>query len=317
MSEFNRRALLKSAACAAGAGILAKQQTSRAAETPPASALSVRYCLNTSTVRGQKLALPELVTLAADAGYDGIEPWLGEITAYRDGGGSLPDLKQRIADVGLRVESAIGFAEWIVDDPARRAAGLEAARRDMELVAAIGGARIAAPPAGATKERITDLAAIAQRYAALCRIGAQVGVVPQVEVWGFSQTLSRLGEIAYVAAECGEPNACLLPDVYHLHKGGSSFTGLQAIAGQVIQVFHMNDYPATPERQGISDAHRVYPGEGVAPLTQILTTLHRNGFAGVLSLELFNPAYWERPADEVARAGLRSMQHAVAKLQTP
>jgi 2-keto-myo-inositol isomerase len=30
------------------------------------------------------------------------------------------DLKKRISDCGLTVESAIGFAEWIVDDDARR-----------------------------------------------------------------------------------------------------------------------------------------------------------------------------------------------------
>lgn len=273
----------------------------------------LRYCLNTSTVRGQKLDLPALVGLASKAGYDGIEPWLSEVTAYRDAGGSLSDMKKRIADAGLRVESAIGFAEWIVDDPAKRKAGLEAAKRDMDLVAAIGGTRIAAPPAGATKEPMTDLLAVAERYAALCKVGADAGVVPQLEVWGFSKTLSRLGETLFVLAECGHPNACLLPDVYHVYKGGSPFEGLRALAGAAVHVFHMNDYPADPPRETITDAARVYPGDGVAPLDAILSTVLANGFRGVLSLELFNPNYWKRPADEVARTGLDKMKAAVAR----
>lgn len=315
MPPFNRREAL---ALGFGATAAAFAGGTRAAE-PPMSTPGVRYCLNTSTVRGQKLDLPALVDLASRAGYGGIEPWLGEITAYRDAGGSLADMRKRIADAGLTVESAIGFAEWIVDDEARRKAGLENAKRDMELVASIGGARIAAPPAGATKEKMLDYDAISERYAELCRVGESVGVVPQLEVWGFSATLSRLGETLYVISECGHPNACLLPDVYHLHKGGSPFEGLQVLAGGVTNVFHMNDYPTEPPRATITDAARVYPGDGVAPLNRILGMLMANGFAGALSLELFNPGYWERPAEEVARTGLEKMKAAVerAKASNP
>ena len=274
---------------------------------------SVRYCLNTSTVRGQKLDLPALVDLAAGAGYDGIEPWINEITAYTDAGGSLDDLRKRLSDAGLAVESAIGFAEWIVDDESQRKAGLENAKRDMDVVAKLGGTRIAAPPAGATKERMTNYDAIAERYGELCRVGESIGVVPQLEVWGFSATLSRLGETLHVLSECGHAGACLLPDVYHIYKGGSPFEGLSALAGRAVHVFHMNDYPAEPMRESIGDADRVYPGDGTAPLDAILATLLANGFCGALSLELFNRTYWEQPADQVARTGLVKMRSAVER----
>ena len=71
------------------------------------------YCFNTSTIRGQKLSLVEEIDIVAQAGYQAIEPWVSEIEAYVKQGGSLPDLKKRIADLGLTVESAIGFAQWI------------------------------------------------------------------------------------------------------------------------------------------------------------------------------------------------------------
>jgi 2-keto-myo-inositol isomerase len=310
MSSVSRRELLTLGLGATAAAALGEV---RASETPMASA-RVRYCLNTSTVRGQKLDLAALVDLAAATGYDGIEPWIGEITAWRDAGGNLADMKKRIADAGLVVESAIGFAEWIVDDPERRKTGLENAKRDMDLVAQLGGERIAAPPAGATKEKMTDLAAIAERYRELCKVGDSIGVLPQLEVWGFSATLSRLGETAYVLAECGHSSACLLPDVYHIYKGGSPFEGLEMLAGQAVHVFHMNDYPAEPPRETIDDSHRVYPGEGVAPLDDILRTMFANGFNGALSLELFNKSYWEQPADQVARTGLAAMKQSVERV---
>jgi sugar phosphate isomerase/epimerase len=268
---------------------------------------------NTATIRGQNLSIVQEVEIAAKAGYQAFEPWLNKLTAYAEGGGSLEDLGKRIRDRGLRVESAIGFAPWLVEDEAARRRGLEQARRDMDVVRRIGGTRIAAPPAGATNvENLHPLRA-AERYRALLEVGARAGVVPQVEVWGFSKPLSRLGEAAMVAIESGHPQACVLADVYHLHKGGSGFTGLKLLGAAALQVFHMNDYPATPPRATITDAHRVYPGDGVAPLVPMLRDLYRLGFRGALSLELFNPTYYKQDPLKVATTGLAKMKAVVAR----
>ncbi|WP_164103904.1 sugar phosphate isomerase/epimerase family protein [Candidatus Laterigemmans baculatus] len=313
-----RRSFLLASPAALMMGSTANRAEADAAEPgadPGAWADSMRYCFNTSTVRGQQLSVPEQVRLCAAAGYDAIEPWIRDLRAYVEQGGSLTELRKQIEDAGLTVESAIGFATWIVDDEAERRAGLEEARRDMELLAEIGGRRIAAPPIGAHRLAVDapqpTLLDIAARYRALLELGEQTGVTPQLELWGFSSTLSRLGELAYVAAEAGHPAACVLPDVYHIYKGGSDFAGLALFEASRIHCFHMNDYPATPPRSEIGDADRVYPGDGVAPLHQILTTLRRGGFNGHLSLELFNPSYWEQPAEEVARRGLEKMRAAV------
>jgi len=129
------------------------------------------YCLNTSTVQGQKLSLPQLIDLTADAGYGAIEPWIGEIEAYVAAGGTLADLRKRIEDRGLKMASAIGFAPWIIDDAAERKKGLEHARKDFELVAALGGGLIAAPPVGRHELPDLNLFAAAERYAALFDVG--------------------------------------------------------------------------------------------------------------------------------------------------
>lgn len=310
MMNVSRRQLLQSAAAAS---VLAAAGTAAAQEPPPKRGTpAIRFCLNTSTIRGQRLRLEDEIDLAADAGYQGIEPWINEIQTYVSSGGSLADLAKRIKDKGLRVESAIGFAEWIVDDEERRKKGLETAKRDMELVAQLGGKRIAAPPAGATKQADLSLNAAAERYRALLDIGKDIGVTPQLEVWGFSACLSKLAETLYVATAAGHPDACILPDVYHLYKGGTEFSSLKLLSGQAVQCFHMNDYPAQPPRDRIGDADRIYCGEGVAPLTDILKTLMANGFNGVLSLELFNPNYWKEDALAVATKGLQSMRDALA-----
>jgi 2-keto-myo-inositol isomerase len=192
-----------------------------------------------------------------------------------------------------------------------RAGALEQVKQEMELLARIGGKRIAAPPAGATGEPQLDLLQAAERYRTLLELGEQTGVVPQVEVWGSSKNLHRLGQSMFVVIESGHPQACLLPDVYHIYKGGSNFQGLKTISSPTIQVFHLNDYPADPPRETIRDGDRVMPGDGIAPLTQILRMLLANDSQAVLSLELFSRVYWEKEPLEVARTGLAKMKAAV------
>jgi sugar phosphate isomerase/epimerase len=267
--------------------------------------------LNTSTIRGQNLPLVEKVRIAGRAGYQALEPWIDEIERHVQQGGTLRDLASRIQDAGLTVESAIGFTEWIVDDEARRRRGLEQTRRAMDLVRQLGGRRLAAPPAGATNQADLPLARIVERYRALIELGQQMEVVPQLELWGFSRTLSRLGECAFVVLESGHPQACMLLDVYHLYKGGSGFGGIHLLGADGLHVIHMNDYPAQPPRAKITDAQRVYPGDGVAPLRAVVRDLRRIGFRGVLSLELFNREYWTQDPLAVARTGLDKMRAVV------
>jgi sugar phosphate isomerase/epimerase len=170
---------------------------------------------------------------------------------------------------------------------------------------------VAAPPAGATKGPKLDLREVAHRYRQLLEIGDQAGVIPQLEVWGFSSNLHQIGEVMYVAAESGHPEACILPDVYHIYKGGSDFNGLRLLDGSALHMFHVNDYPADPPRQEIGDRDRVYPGDGIAPLDHIIGILHDKKEPIILSLELFNRQYWEQDPLEVAKTGLRKMKNAV------
>jgi 2-keto-myo-inositol isomerase len=269
-----------------------------------------RFCLNTATIRGQKLGIVKEVEIASQAGYDAIEPWVDSIEEYQKGGGALSDLRKRIADAGLTVEGAIGFPEWIVDDEARRAKGMERARREMDLMAQIGARRFAAPPAGATDLPKLDFFRAAERYLALLGVGDQIGLVPELELWGFSKNLNHLSECVAVAMETGHPKACVLADVFHLYKGGSRIQGIGLLGPRAVQVLHMNDFPNDPPREKIDDSYRVFPGDGAGTITELLTLLRRTGGQKVLSLELFNRAYWGQDPLSVAKAGLAKMKTA-------
>jgi 2-keto-myo-inositol isomerase len=270
----------------------------------------LRYCLNTSTISGQKLDLLKYIEIAAEAGYDGIEIWVRDLQAALEAGHPISRIKDQIAKHDIQVENAIGFAPWM----AGGAEGFDQMEQEMQMLAGIGCRRIAAPPAGVPADRDLDLFATGEKYRKLLDLGRTTGVMPQLEFWGSSSVLWHLGQVLMIAAVADDPDVKILPDVYHLFRGGSGFHALKMLNGQLIEVFHLNDYPASKPREELRDADRIFPGDGGAPWHQILTDLKNMGGEKVLSLELFNRSYWEKDPLEVARTGLLKMKSLVEEI---
>jgi sugar phosphate isomerase/epimerase len=266
-----------------------------------------RFCLNTSTISGQKPGLEKYIDIASEAGYDGIEVWVRDVKAYLEGGNSLADLRTRIEDSGIIVESAIGFAPWMTGSEE----GFRQMEEEMNMLASIGCLRIAAPPAGVPADEPLDLLRAGEHYRKILELGRKTGVMPQLEFWGASPVLWHLGQVLMVAAAADDPDTRILPDIYHLFRGGSGFHGLKMLSGSLIELFHMNDYPAGKPRLEQNDADRIYPGDGTAPLEKIIKDLSEMGGEMALSLELFNRDYWQQDPLEVAKIGLQKMKSLV------
>jgi len=269
-----------------------------------------RYCLNTSTISGKSAGLLKYIEIASKAGYDGIEVWVRDVEDALKAGETLSSLKQFTEDHGIVVENAIGFAPWLAEGNA----GLIQMEAEMKMLAGIACRRIAAAPAGLQSNQDMDFLAAGKKYGKLLELGRKTGVMPQLEFWGSSPVLWHLGQVLMIAAAADDPDVKILPDVYHMFRGGSGFDSLKMLRGNLIDVFHMNDYPGNKPRKELGDADRVYPGDGVAPLHQILSDLKNMNGEKVLSLELFNRAYWEEDPLLVARTGLAKMKAQVMKI---
>lgn len=312
--ELSRRDLLNSGVAAVGAAMVSSGVGQ--AQAPRAPGERARpanepfgYCLNTSTIRGNNLDFAGVIGAASRAGFHAIEPWISEIDAYTSRGGTLKDLGKRIADAGLTVEDAIAFNSLLDDDDARRAASMEKLKADMDKVAQIGGKRIAVPPGNS--RAVVSLDNAAKYYREALEAGEKIGVQPLLELWGTHPVLGPLSHGIYATVAAGRPDASLLLDVFHLYKSGTPFTALKQINGASLHVIHLNDYPQAAESSSLTDGHRIYPGDGVAPLPQILRDLRDNGFRGYFSLELFNRDYWTRSADENLKTAMEKIRATV------
>jgi sugar phosphate isomerase/epimerase len=313
--DLSRREVLASAAAAVGAAamssIAAEAQSPRPA--PPRARPANEpfgYCLNTSTIRGNNLDLPAVITAASKAGFHAIEPWIAEIDRYTAAGGTLKDLGKRIADAGLTVEDAIAFNSLLDDDDTRRAASMEKLKADMDKVAQIGGKRIAVPP-GNSRAAAVSLDNAARYYREALEMGEKMGVQPLLELWGTHPVLGPLSHGIYVTVAAGRADASLLLDVFHLYKSGTPFTALKQINGASLHVMHLNDYPQAADSSTLNDGNRIYPGDGVAPLGQIFRDMRDNGFRGYFSLELFNKEYWTKSADENLKTAMEKIRSTV------
>ena len=275
--------------------------------------MSFLYCLNTSTIRHPETSVLSAMDIAADAGYDGIEPWVQEIDEWVSSGGSLSDLRDKANDRGLKIVNLIAFFEWSVPEDDARKKGLEEAQRCFEMADALDCKFVAAPPFGIHNRKV-DLFSVAQRYAELSQSTTAFQAQPLLEFWGIARTLGTMGEALLVAAESGHSGTQLLADVYHMYKGSGHLHGLGYLPPNKLGLVHVNDYPKQPNRHDVTDADRVYPGDGLAPWPQIVTSLKNIGYTGMLSLELFNPNYWEKGSVEVATEGLSKLKACVESI---
>ncbi len=304
---FDRRGFLK----LTGAGALAAMLPSVVKATTEKRSGNFRFCLNTSTISGQKQGLLKSLQIASAAGYEGVELWVNDIKAHIKQGNTVDTLAKAIQDSGLAVENAISFTTWMVSDPAQRKEGLRELEQEMKILSTLGCRRIAAPPSGVDGSRQVDPVRAGSYYREILGLGRKYGVMPQLEFWGASGTLYSLSQALAIAAAANDPDARILPDVYHLFRGGSGFNGLKLVSGRAIEIVHMNDYPGNKPAHEQTDADRIYPGDGVAPLKQVVRDLRAMGGTKVLSLELFNSTYWAQDPLLVATTGLQKMKALV------
>ena len=300
---INRRRALQLMGTAAATPVLHRAESS----VQPKKA-KFTYCLNLSTIHGQKLGFMGELEVAAKAGYRSVEIWIDTLGEYLDKGGKLAEIKSRLNGLGLKVENCIAFAKWVVDDEATRKQAMEQMKTEMGLVAEIGCKRIAATGMGLTNDTTISLDTIAERYRTVLDLGISMNVIPLLEMWGSQKQLSIASEVTYSAMQSGSAQAKILLDVFHLYKGNTPLDTLSFINPDINPILHMNDYPATPPRALITDADRIYPGDGVAPIKRILQILQHREEPLILSAELFNAEYYKQDALTVAKTALTKMK---------
>lgn len=301
---MNRRDFISSSA-ALGVG------TAAFGNVPSTDTLSVssRYqngkspwpiCLDTATIR--PATLEEKVAIAVKAGYDAIEPWDGELMEFEAQGGSLKELGKKITDHGLFVPSMIGLWGCIPENESEFQKSLTATRNRLRMASEIGCEFVQAIPNKVGEHY--DHGFVTDCYRRILDIGIKEYQVNPALVFVKMFPLKTLGQAVSIALDADHPRAKVIPDVYHMYISTGGFAGLNQINGDLFAIFQFNDAPRGIPKEEMADPDRVYPGDGILPLTTILKDLKATGFKRCISLELYNPSYHQQDLLQVAKTGL-------------
>jgi 2-keto-myo-inositol isomerase len=154
-------------------------------------------------------------------------------------------------------------------------------------------------PAGAKWNEIRDNTVASLRE--MCDAAKPFGVGIAFEFLGFAWcTVRTVAQSREIFESTDRANLGIVIDTCHYYAGGSTLDSIRAVDAKKLAIFHINDVEKMPKEK-IEDANRLFPGDGVIPLKEIITAIRGIGYDGVASVEIFRPEYWARDPLSVAK----------------
>ena len=233
------------------------------------------------------------------AGFDGVEIWTRKLDAYLENHDTT-ELKGLLDSHGLRTASLcpyslVGFSDNREQLQTIERAAVVAAAIDCPVLLVCADA----PPVGMDRDLAFDtMASAARAYAERAAIH---GVKIAIEPLGRHPFIPGPREALEVIDRAGHGGLGLMMDTFHYYKSGVAYDDIRAIPAELLLIVHVNDCEDRPLAE-LTDQHRVYMGEGVIPLGDMLNLLKDKGYAGPMSVEIFREAYWERHPVEISAA---------------
>jgi len=272
--------------------------------------MSLKTCINGATT--MPYPLEEDIRSAAEAGFEGVELWVPKVERYLEERG-VEDLEGALKQGGLKVASLCPYGLGAFSEKAEE--NRERIRKAAELAGAIGCPVLlvcpdSPPPGIGEAEAFQKAGEEARRLGEIC---ANYGVSIALEPLGGHPFVPGPKEALKIVEEARHPGIKLMMDTFHYYKSAVSLEDIAAIPVELLALVHINDCEEGP-REELTDGHRLWLGEGVIPLEDMIGTVARNGYKGYLSVEIFREEYWRQEVDEIARSAKASLDALLTRL---
>lgn len=248
-------------------------------------------------------SLPDKLEAAASAGFEAVEIFENDLLTFE---GTPAEAGAMAHDLGLEVALFQPFRDFEAMPEPQRARNLDRAERKFDTMAALGAGMILVcsntqaacldDPARAA----ADLHEMAERAA---RRGLRVGY--EALAWG--RHTRRWRQAWDIVRAADHPALGLVLDSFHTLALGDDLGGLD-VPGEKIFFVQLADAPKLDmDVLSWSRHFRNFPGQGDLPVAEFTRAVLDAGYAGPLSLEIFNDEFRAAPARRIARDGLRSL----------
>lgn len=230
-----------------------------------------KYSLAHLTLLG--CSTPELVYVAARAGYDAISPRLLSMGVQGECPSSL--LEKNMLDATFNALRTTGIKVHdiellrITDD-----CDLETYRETLDAGAKLGAKNLIT---SAWTSPETSRNYIIDKFGALCDLAKQYGFFVSLEYPSFS-ALQTLEDVVEVIEASGRDNAGILIDTLYTHMSRTTIEDIKKVPSKYFKFIHICDVgygiPDTKEGMvGIARGARLYPGEGCIDFKSIIEAL--------------------------------------------
>ncbi len=240
----------------------------------------------------------------AAARFDAIELFENDFINFN---GSARELRSMAADLGLGIDLYQPFRDFegMPDDAFGKS--LDRAERKFDLMEALG-APLMLVCSNTSPLAVDDAARSAAQLHVLAERAARRNLRVGYEALAWGRFVKRFGQAWNIVEGAGHPHLGLVLDSFHTLSLNDDPSGIAAIPGERIFFLQMADAPLLAmDVLQWARHHRNFPGQGQFDLENFFLQVLLSGYAGPLSLEIFNDQFRETPNRRTAVDAMRSL----------
>ncbi len=249
-------------------------------------------------------ALDEKLRAIAAAGFDAVEIFENDLLSFS---GSPRDVGQMCRDLGLSICAFQPFRDFEGMPEPQRARNFARAERKFDLMQELQTglmlicSNISPASLGGIDRAATDFRELGERAAAR---GLRVGY--EALAWGLHVNDYR--DAWEIVRRADHKSIGIILDSFHALAPSFPTMPIQSIPADKIFLVQLADAPKLGlDVLSWSRHFRCFPGQGDLPVAQFVEAVLATGYAGPLSLEIFNDQFRAGSAVRTATDGLRSL----------
>ncbi|WP_051338261.1 bifunctional sugar phosphate isomerase/epimerase/4-hydroxyphenylpyruvate dioxygenase family protein [Streptomyces flavidovirens] len=261
----------------------------------------MRKCIATVSVSG---SLTEKLEAVARAGFDGVEIFENDLLGCPL---SPEQIRERAESLGLGIDLYQPFRDFEAVTPGRLADNLRRAEHKFRVMERLGTDMMLVC-SNVSPGAVDDDALAAEQLRLLAERAADHGIKIAYEALSWGRHVDTYLHAWRIVRMADHPNlgACL--DSFHILSRGSDPGGIEVIPGDKIFFVQLADAPLLAmDVLQWSRHYRCFPGQGGFDLAGLLAHVVRTGYAGPLSLEVFNDSFRQADTGRTAVDGMRSL----------
>jgi 4-hydroxyphenylpyruvate dioxygenase len=261
----------------------------------------VRTSIATVSIAGD---LGEKLEAIAAAGFDGVEIFENDLLTF---GASPADAGRMARDLGLEITLFQPFRDFEGLPSPLRERAFERARRKFELMAELG-TDLMLICSNVSPAALGGIDRAAADFAELGQIAQSAGVRVGYEALAWGRHVSDHRDAWEIVRRADHPNVGLILDSFHTLSRKIDPDTIRAIPGDKIFIVQLADAPLIEMDLLYWSRHfRNMPGEGDLPVVDFMRAVAATGYAGPLSLEIFNDQFRGGSPKTIAVDGRRSL----------